>query len=236
MCRISKLVGIPRRSWVAAAHAALEPSYAVVQATCGYGCGLNSAAFIGAYLAEEAVLGGGWPDACDHFRNALLEAIGRVRPGDVVATVTAAYKFPLAGHFDGAFLAGVEAMVHDRGATLLILGDGPYLKDHGFNCAAPETSADCDTPLDDAVSPLAREAAAFYDARAAAAPGRTLHFPVVDLLCEGGLCRAAVPGTATVAVTDKGHWTTAASLYLAPFLHCFLLDAGLVDADPPDAC
>ena len=215
---------------------------AVVQATCGYGCGLNSLAFVEAYLADEPDLWWARTDVCRDFADALLAAVdAKARPGDVVATITAHYKFAHAGGFDGAFVAALRDRVRSKGASFLLLGDGPYLNDFGFNCKTEETRRNCDTTRADARPDLFDDAEAFYADLARDDPG-TWFFPVFDLLCDGDACGALVPGTATVAVTDKGHWTTAASLYLAPFLHCFLRDAGILPADddrprpPPPNC
>lgn len=214
----------------------------VVQATCGYGCGLNSKAFVDAYLDDEPDLWWVRRDSCDHFTRALLDVVdARVRPGDVVATITANYKYAHARSYDADFVLDLEARVHARGATLLLLGDGPYLKDFGFNCKTDATAADCDTPRQDAEPEFFRDVETFYE-NLADGHADTLFFPVFDLFCADDLCRAYIPGTDTVAVTDKGHWTTASSLYLAPFLHCFLQDAGILplrddrDDDPLRAC
>ena len=218
-------------SWVAGVTAAVAPRFGVVQATCGYGCGLNSVGFVEAYLDNDpADLWWARTDVCADFAAKLLAAIReRARAGDVVATITAHYKFEFAGGHDETFLRDLRATVRGAGATLLLLGDGPYLSDHGFNCKTPETEGRCDATRADARPPGFDAAEAFYEELAR--DEGTLFFPVFDLLCDGGRCRARIPGTSTVAVTDKGHWTTAASLYLAPFLHCFLVDAGVLPAE-----
>ncbi len=50
-------------------------------------------------------------------------------------------------------------------------------------------------------------------------------------LCDANTntCGASVPGVPqTIAWYDRHHLSTAGSLYLAPFLHCFLTDRGLL--------
>ena len=51
-----------------------------------------------------------------------------------------------------------------------------------------------------------------------------------DKLCTDTTCGAEVPGTHTIAFVDQNHLSTAGSLYLGPFLNCFLHDSGLLSA------
>ena len=50
----------------------------------------------------------------------------------------------------------------------------------------------------------------------------------LDLLCDGSTCGHRIPGTTTAAIVDRDHWTGEGSLFLAPFLACFLEDLGLL--------
>ena len=49
-----------------------------------------------------------------------------------------------------------------------------------------------------------------------------------DRLCTASSCGVNVPGTSTAAYLDQNHLSTAGSLYLAPFMNCFLSDQGLL--------
>ena len=70
------------------------------------------------------------------------------------------------------------------------------------------------------------------DARAAeaafAAAGARVFSGAFDALCGAETCDHRVPGTSTVAIVDRSHWTTEGSLYVAPFLACWLEGEGLL--------
>ena len=58
-----------------------------------------------------------------------------------------------------------------------------------------------------------------------------IHLPsswVWDKLCDTNTCGPAVPGTTTVAWVDMQHLSTTGSLYLGPFLHCWLSENGVL--------
>ena len=66
---------------------------------------------------------------------------------------------------------------------------------------------------------------------AAEYPSSVKYLPVswfYDKLCTATTCGATVPGTDTVAYLDTNHLSTAGSLYLAPFLNCYLASEGLL--------
>ena len=64
--------------------------------------------------------------------------------------------------------------------------------------------------------------------------GDVAFFRAFDLFCAGGVCGAQIPGTDVLGVVDYGHLTTAGSLYVAPFLTCFLEARNLSAAVPAD--
>ena len=64
--------------------------------------------------------------------------------------------------------------------------------------------------------------------------GDVAFFRAFDLFCAGGVCGAQIPGTDVLGVVDYGHLTTAGSLYVAPFLTCFLESRNLSAAVAAD--
>ena len=177
-------------------------------------------------------LGSSWVlDDCDAWVSRVAAFLDEVlRPGDVVATTTANWKYDVADDVDYDFVAELSARVHARGATFLVLGDVPLLYGtFGVNCASPETRRDCD--LDQGLARPAKQ----DDAETAWTALRTAKFfRTFDLFCDAGTCGAYAPGTDVLAVVDYGHLSTAGSLYVAPFLSCFLEAEGLVSPPPPD--
>ena len=66
---------------------------------------------------------------------------------------------------------------------------------------------------------------------AAEYPSTAVYLPpswLYDKLCSATTCGAVVPGTNTVSYYDQNHLSTAGSLFLAPFLNCYLRQMGLV--------
>ena len=63
--------------------------------------------------------------------------------------------------------------------------------------------------------------------------GDVAFFRAFDLFCADGVCGAQIPGTDVLGVVDYGHLTTAGSLYVAPFLSCFLDGVLGAAPDPP---
>ena len=61
-----------------------------------------------------------------------------------------------------------------------------------------------------------------------AAAGARVFSGAFDALCGAETCDHRVPGTSTVAIVDRSHWTTEGSLYVAPFLACWLEGEGLL--------
>lgn len=173
-----------------------------------------------------------------------LEA--QLRPGDVLALTTAEWKLPHQTYIDAqeAFLRSVAAMTQRRGATLLLVGDVPYLQERGQNCLTPGTLGNCATNRSVAIWyhwPVHRRLSNALElhqsidamhARIAADFGSSVvYLPtswMFDRLCTATTCGANVPGTNTLAFIDQNHLSTAGSLYLGPHLNCYLHDQGLI--------
>ena len=53
---------------------------------------------------------------------------------------------------------------------------------------------------------------------------------VFDKLCDAasGMCGPTVPGAEAFAWRDEWHLSTAGSMHLAPFFHCFLSEHGVI--------
>ena len=186
-------------------------------AFAGYGCSFASPGF---NAAVTAALGSAWVlDDCDAWVAASLDVLrAELRPGDVVATTTANWKYDVAGHVDVDFVAELGALAAARGAAAVVLGDAPLLYGmFGVNCASAATRHDCDVDEADAAPPGMAAAEAAW-----AGLGDVAFFRAFDLFCAGGVCGAQIPGTDVLGVVDYGHLTTAGSLYVAPFLTCFL--------------
>ena len=118
----------------------------------------------------------------------------------------------------------------DAGYKISIINLKCILKELGFNCL--DDPAACATPYDDAAGAAAKwdvAGALRYSAEAAFRDAGALVFnETLDLLCAGGVCDHRVPGTDTVGIVDTNHFTTEGSLYLAPFLACWLERVGLL--------
>lgn len=156
-----------------------------------------------------------------------------------------------------AFLRRAASMVRRKNATLLLLADVPFLRRKGSKCLTPETFADCETPRDDAAwFPGQEHMRAWHQNaeldEAELAKGRALHAaadamhaqvaaefgPTTvrylppswwrDRMCTTDACGAMVPGTQTALYYDTNHLTPAGSLYLGPFLNCYLRETGLL--------
>ena len=128
----------------------------------------------------------------------------------------------------------------------------PYLRGRGKHCVQPEMLANCATNSSESVwyYCTARRAArgtctktdarslhfaldAMYAQLASDFGGTVTYLPpswMYDKLCTETTCGAEVPGTHTIAFVDQNHLSTAGSLYLGPFLNCFLHDSGLLSA------
>ena len=102
-----------------------------------------------------------------------------------------------------------------------MLSSGPRLRTRGWQCRGD--------PSPCATDRAASGGALRYPAEAAAAGAGALVFnETLGLLCDGDVCDHRVPGTETISIFDRDHLTTEGSLYLAPFLACFLERAGLL--------
>ena len=142
-------------------------------------------------------------------------------PGDVVAWAGDYDKHDRVGRVDVAFADALVAVARGRGADVVALGDGPRLREHGFACVRGD--GDCATPRAEAAGALRGAAEAAF-----AAAGARVFSGAFDALCGAETCDHRVPGTSTVAIVDRSHWTTEGSLYVAPFLACWLEGEGLL--------
>ena len=170
----------------------------------------------------------------------------QMQVGDVLALVTAEWKFPHQTYIDlqRDFLRSIAQLAQRKGVKLLLVGDVPYLKDRGENCLTSQTVANCDTPRGESVwyywpanrrepnaVALHQAVDAMHTQVAAEYPSTVTYLPVswfYDKLCTATSCGAVVPGTSTLAYLDANHLSTAGSLYLAPFMNCYLSDQGLL--------
>ena len=123
----------------------------------------------------------------------------------------------------------LQAMVRAKGAQLVLLGDTLQLPEEGWRCAANAAMArSCELTTGQAHAQLERERSVYTDL-ARDDPG-THYFALDELMCDAGsgTCGAFVPGTSTLAYSDKDHLTIAGALYLWPFICAFLTDNGLL--------
>jgi hypothetical protein len=175
---------------------------------------------------------------------ASLEA--QMVPGDVLAIVTAEWKFPHTDYIDTqeAFLRTVAQMVQRTSTKLLLVADVPYIQERGENCLTPATVANCETNRSEAVWynwPLHRRRAnamalhlavdAMHARIAAEYSSVVSYLPpswMFDRLCTSTTCSATIPGTSTISYHDQNHLSTAGSLYLGPHLNCFMHDNNLI--------
>ena len=164
---------------------------------------------------------------------AVWAALNRtLRAGDVVASVLAEFRLPGGREQQHAhFLRHLQAVVESRGASLLLLGDVPRLRQQGRMCKTPQTVDDCMTPIDFNGQDVIHQAVMNSFISLANSGSSTFVFDLRPLLCEGQACGATVPGTEDVAFMDFHHLSTAGALYLAPFIGCFMESHGLLQ--PP---
>lgn len=154
-----------------------------------------------------------------------------LRAGDVLAVVTSELRMPHADFISTQieFLRAVNELVAARSAQLLLLADVPKLPQEGRLCRTPTTADDCVTPIQTATFyhlELHQATDAAYAAFAREKSDSVVYLDAAWMyarLCDIsiGQCGPHVPGTATVAYYDAHHLSTAGSLYLAPFFHCF---------------
>jgi len=162
-------------------------------------------------------------------------------------------KFPSLRYIEahGAFLHDLADEVGALGATLLIVADVPAMRVHhggrldyvmarsdavAFNNNDRLLSRTYDPPGDYNIT-HARQLHAGMDAmhaELAATHDAVEYIPsewMYDKLCTESTCGALVPGSnRTFIYSDRHHMTTAGSLYLGPFINCWLWDHGLLGA------
>ena len=214
-------------SWVVTLTSALRHRATLAHATVGHGCGFNSYAFMQASGLMPAPMLSRCQTALNDFWAALQ---AQVRPGDAVLVATAAWKYasiPGGDPFDLAHLREVGALCQARNASLVILGDSPQLLEWGARCTTNASRGSCQRPRADLVATHVSADDAFA-ALVTEEPGTTFHFKIMDLFCQSQLCGAHIPGTSTMAIADRDHWTFEGALYVAPFFACFLDRNGLL--------
>jgi len=151
-----------------------------------------------------------------------------VKPGDIVAKVTAGYLYDDCRiGYDIDFIETLVDFVNKRSASLLILADAPKLPRFGLDCSTPATTALCERNRSEAMSTTRLKRIKFFT-DFARERRNTYYFSAAELFCTNKLCGAYIPGTSVLAYKDLDHWTTEASLYVAPFLHCFMESKNLI--------
>ena len=115
-------------------------------AVVGHLCGYNSKEFIGAIM-------GGWAAPLIPRCHAYIDTVTSIleqslRAGDVVAIATAMYKYwsyPVLDSlkFDLTFLQSLRSFVESRGASLILLDDGPKLPQNGYTCVSTGNVGNC---------------------------------------------------------------------------------------------
>jgi hypothetical protein len=146
-----------------------------------------------------------------------------VQSGDVVALATATYKhykWPVDLQIEMNFIHNFSDWLAQRGASLIILDDGPVLPKHGFSCVSPGTIKDCQ--VNKSIEVIQRYKATTAFDKLENSTSNVIYFKVFDLMCEGDICGSRVPGKDTLLYYDKDHWSFEGSLFIAPYLACQL--------------
>lgn len=211
--------------------AAFQGQVEVVWATVGYYCGFNSDEFstkTQTCMIRDATLEL-HVRRCKKVNKVIWKALEEnVKSGDIVAKVTAGYLYDLCPTgYDKAFMEDLVDFVNDRNATLLMLGDSPVIPKYGSQCSTPETAKLCEQPRNQAMRKSRLERIAFFT-EFAPTHKNTYYFSANELFCNNTVCGAYVPGTSALAYMDYDHWTSEGSLYVAPFLNCFLVSHNLI--------
>lgn len=111
----------------------------------------------------------------------------------------------------------LQPLVSTKQAKLLLVGDGPKLKERATYCLPARFASNalerCDTPNDQATWGSLDTVLQSY----AQLHSDVFFFPLADLFCESSRCRATIPGTNTFWAFDEHHWTAAGGMYLWPF-------------------
>ena len=179
--------------------------------------------------------------------NSMLNSVlsAQLRPGDILAVTVAELRFPYQEWIDAhaAYLRQLARLCATYSATLLIVADVPMLRAQGNLCLTPASLPTCDTPLHDAVAvdwDLHEAMEEAYAALERSEPNVVFANStwMYGLLCDvhgsdprnngAAVCSAAVPGTTAPMYIDTHHLNTQGSLYLAPFIECFLRERGLL--------
>ena len=225
MTRAAFLVGDSHASnHIVSVHAAFKGSYEVRFATVGHGCGFTVA--------------GGVPNIprCAQLHALIMQGLrDHLKAGDLLFTSAhsawgAAFNSP-ASH--EAFLGTIATLAKSRGAHLVLLGDTPSVR-AGHTCvtSAGRYETMCDQPANRALLSSYSGARSFDEmyARVALAHAPNAHaVRLVHLFCDqAATCGASIPGTHTIGIGDDSHLTLEGSMYVAPFLACFLEGKGLL--------
>ena len=169
---------------------------------------------------------------CQAYNEAVFEALqNQLQPCDVVVVHNHREKFYGFGLINA--LTALQNVVKAKGASLVILGDTPTLPARGTYCidspTSPDASERCAYVWDAPDSPMLGDKQSDESSAVAynllAQDESTYFFDMRSLLCtDDGHCGATVPGTSTLAFFDDHHITTAAAMYLWPFL-CSMFEA-----------
>ena len=149
----------------------------------------------------------------------------------------------------GAFLREVADEVGALGATLLIVADVPamMLNHNGIHAYMTARSDAVAFNNNERLRSRRAEPPGHYDigvarqlhaamdamhAELAATHDAVVYIPsewMYDKLCTESMCGALVPGSSGAFIySDRHHMTTAGSLYLGPFISCWLQEHGLL--------
>jgi hypothetical protein len=126
-------------------------------------------------------------------------------------------------------LKALQRLATRRGASLLLFGPLVILPVPGPKCVPtsfdPQAFRACEVLQEEEVKTHNTLNDALTELGGLT---RTYLFSYHDLMCDGQLCGAFIPGTNILAYRDQMHLTQAASHYLAPFLCKFLTTHGLM--------
>lgn len=130
------------------------------------------------------------------------------------------------------YYTALQSLVKRTGAKLVIIGDTITLPMRGSYCVASPSSPHAGDRCNFVWHDSWQDRIADSDAYGRLAQDEsTFFFPTYQYFCDNSPeqhCNANIPGTDTLAFFDEHHMTTAAALYLMPFLCNMFEEAGLL--------
>jgi hypothetical protein len=214
-------------------HAALGDvgAFEVRYATVGHGCGFTHEG--GVRLNVD--------DRCAELHALISASLATyVQPGDMLVTSThTTWGAALVdnGVHHEPFLEATASFLASRNASLVLLGDTPTVSPTGAQCVEQLSGAFAYKAACDEVgerTPLANYGALqsfdeMYARVARGAANNTYAVSLLELFCDHATgCGPSIPGTCTIGIADASHLTFEGSMYLAPFIHCFFEENGLL--------